>query len=192
MQIAEPDLPVSPGDLSIYDAGDTISLTLAVSHSGITGYRVNLTVFYPTEYFFLDANNTDSVQLHINGILQPNSTTADTESGKVTARTDMLVPEEDLVATLTLTARSNVENANSYTVPYTLDWHNLPYGMDGGRFYDTSGEEFLLIKTSQLSMDYTTSDENTPSGIVQIQEQISVNVSVILPEVPYSKNINSY
>lgn len=184
MQIAEPDLPVSPGDLSIYDAGDTVSLTLAVSHSGITGYRVNLTVFYPTEYFFLDANNTDSVQLHINGILQPNSTTADTESGKVTARTDMLVPEEDLVATLTLTARSNVENANSYTVPYTLDWHNLPYGMNGGRFYDTSGEEFLLIKTSQLSMDYTTSDENTPSGIVQIQEQISVNVSVILPEVP--------
>ena len=183
IQIAEPDLPVIPGELSIYDAGDTIAVTLTVTHSGITGYRVNLTVYYPIKYFFLDTNDTNSVLLHIDGVLQPDSVAIETEIGKVTANTTMLEPEVDLVATLTLTARNNVENSDSYAVPYTLDWHNLPYGMDGGRFYDRNGEEALIIKSSELSMEYTTSDENTPGDIVQIQEQISINVSVILPEV---------
>lgn len=88
-----------------------------------------------------------------------------------------------LIAAITLTALNTVENANSYVVPHTLDWHNLPYGLEGGRYYNTSGDHSIPIKTSQLSVDFITSDGNTPGNIVQLQEQISVNVTVTLPEV---------
>lgn len=35
----------------------------------------------------------------------------------------------------------------------------------------------------QLSMNFTTSDVNTPGNIIQLEELISVNVSITLPEV---------
>ena len=38
-------------------------------------------------------------------------------------------------------------------------------------------------KIPKLSMSFTTSDENTPSNIIQLDEYISVNVSITLPEV---------
>ena len=38
-------------------------------------------------------------------------------------------------------------------------------------------------KSLQLSMTYTTSDENTPDNIIQMEEQISMTVTVTLPEV---------
>lgn len=41
----------------------------------------------------------------------------------------------------------------------------------------------METKIPQLSMAYTTSDENTPDSIIQMQERISLNVSIILPEV---------
>ena len=38
-------------------------------------------------------------------------------------------------------------------------------------------------KTPQLSIELSTSDEHTPGSIIQLQEVISLNVSVTLPEV---------
>ena len=37
--------------------------------------------------------------------------------------------------------------------------------------------------TPQLSMVFSTSDSNTPGNIIQLEELVSVNVSVTLPEV---------
>lgn len=37
--------------------------------------------------------------------------------------------------------------------------------------------------TPQLSMNFTTSDINTPGSIIQLEELISMNVSITLPEV---------
>lgn len=186
MQIVEPDLVLNtsadaPSMTTLHiDAGDSINITLHVAHSGITAYRVKLTVPFPPEYFILDSNNTF---LYINGALQPGSVTVDAGSSTVTAGTDILVSDDDLVAIFTLIASNNVENSDNYTIPYSLEWHSLPYGADGGRHYSTSGERNVTIKSSELSMDYSTSDDNTPGAIVQIQEMMSVNVSVILPEV---------
>lgn len=38
-------------------------------------------------------------------------------------------------------------------------------------------------KIPKLSMSFTTSDENTLSNIIQLEEYISLNVSITLPEV---------
>ena len=176
-------MPIQTSVLSEYDAGDTVTLVYTISHSSPTAYRLNLTVTYPTKYFLIDTNYTDSVRLILNGILQPNSSTVDPDNGAVIFSTDVLEPREFLVATMSIVAKNNVENADSYTIPHTLDWSNLPYGFDGGRFYNRSGELAIPIKTTQLSKVYTTSDENTPGNIVQTQEQIGLNVSVTLPEV---------
>lgn len=176
-------MPVFTGSLSIYDAGDTVNLLFGIIHFTTTGYRLNLTVTYPTEYFSLDTNDTESVRLYINGVLQENSSTVNPENGTILCSTNMLDPQVWLIAAITLTALNTVENANSYVVPHTLDWHNLPYGLEGGRYYNTSGDHSIPIKTSQLSVDFITSDGNTPGNIVQLQEQISVNVTVTLPEV---------
>ena len=46
-------------------------------------------------------------------------------------------------------------------------------------------------KVPQLSMFFVTSDENTPSNIIQVDEYISLNISVTLPEVGYSPSFNS-
>ena len=177
-------MPIFSGTLSTYDAGDTVFLVLAVIHSSPTAYRLNLTVDYPTEYLFINTSDVDAaVLLYIDGILQSNSTDVEHENGSVVFRTDSLAPGEVLVGVVTLTVTNNVENARSYIIPHYLEWHNLPYGLEGGRTYNTSGEQTLSIKTSQLSMVYTTSDENTPGNMIQLQEYISVNVSVTIPEV---------
>ena len=174
---------MSTGILSTYDAGDIVFLVYFVVHSSPTAYRLNFTVTYPIQYFYVDSNNTDALRLFVNGNLQTNSSTADPDSGIIVFNADMLNPREFFVVVVSLTATNSVENANSYTVPHTLDWHNLPYGLEGGRFYNATGERMVPIKTTQLSMVYTTSDENTPGDVVQVQEQISVNVSITLPEV---------
>lgn len=186
LQIEEPELPIFTGFLSTYDAGDSVNLILAVVHSSVTAYRVNLTMNYPTEYFFINSNNTDAVRLFKNGILQSNSTDIDHESGTVVFQTDSLASRQVFVAFVILMVTNSVENAQSYIVPHYLDWHNLPYGLEGGRNYSASGEQTIPIKSFQLSMVYTTSDENTPGNIIQLQEYISVNVSVTLPEVSQS------
>ena len=183
LQIEEPELPIFSGFLSIYDAGDSVTLVLAVIHSSVTAYRLNLTVDYPTDYFFINPNNTNAVQLYINGVLQSNSTDIDHENGTVVFRTDSLASRQVFVIVTILTVTNNVENAQSYIVPHYLDWHNLPYGLEGGRNYNVSGEQIIPIKTFQLSMAYSTSDKNTPGNMVQLQEYISVNVSVTIPEV---------
>ena len=183
LQIEEPELPIFSGFLSTYDAGDSVTLVLAVIHSSVTAYRLNLTVDYPTEYFFINSNNTNAVQLYKNGILQPNSTDIDHENGTVVFRTDSLASRQVFVVVIILTVTNNVENDQSYIVPHYLDWHNLPYGLEGGRNYNVSGEQIIPIKRFQLSMAYSTSDENTPGNVVQLQEYLSVNVSVTIPEV---------
>ena len=179
-------MPIFTGFVSTYDAGDLVNLVLAVIHSSITAYRLNLTVDYPTEYFFINPNNTDAVLLYKNGVLQSNSTDIDHENGSVVFQTNSLAAREVFVIVLTLTVTNRVENAQSYIVPHYLDWHNLPYGLEGGRNYNASGEQTIPIKSFQLSMVYTTSDENTPNNIIQLQEYISVNISVTLPEVSQS------
>ena len=35
----------------------------------------------------------------------------------------------------------------------------------------------------QLSMEFMTSDVNTPSNIIQLEEIVSMNISITLPEV---------
>jgi hypothetical protein len=183
LQIEEPELPIFSKFLSTYDAGDSVTLVLVVVHSSVTAYRVNLTMDYPTEYFFINPNTTDAVQLYKDGILQPNSTAdIDDENGIVVFRTDSLASRQVFVPVLTLTVKNNVENAQSYTVPHYLEWYNLPYGLEGGRNYSASGEQIIPIKSFQLSMEYSTFDENTPGNMVQLQEYISVNVSVTIPE----------
>ena len=183
MQIEEPELPIISGFISIYDAGDTVNLVLAVFHSSVTAYRLNLTMDYPTEYFFIDTNNTNAVQLYKNLILQSNRTEIDHENGTVVFRTDSLASRETFIGVVMLRVRNNVMNAQNYTVPHYLDWHNLPYGLEGGRHYNTSGKQIIPIKRFQLSMAYSTSDDNTPGNMVQLQEYISVNVTVTIPEV---------
>ena len=190
LQIEEPQLPISSGFLSTYDAGDIVTLVLAVIHSSVTAYRVNLTMDYPTEYFFINPNTTNAVQLYKNGILQSNnSADIDDENGTVVFRTDSLASREVFVAVLILTVTNNVENAQSYIIPHYLDWHNLPYGLEGGRNYSTSGEQVIPIKIFQLSMIYSTSDENTPGNVVQLQEYLNVNVSVTIPEASQPDSI---
>lgn len=183
LQVEEPDLPVFTGLLSTYDAGDIVPLVYFVVHSSPTAYRLNFTVTYPIQYFYVDSNDTDALRLFVNGNLQPNSSTVDPDSGIIVFNADMLNPREFFVVVVSLTATNSVENANSYTVAHTLDWHNLPYGLEDGRFYNTTGERMVPIRTTQLLMVYTTSDENTPSDMVQVQEQISANISITLPEV---------
>ena len=190
MQIEEPQLPISSGFLSTYDAGDSVTLVLTVIHSSVTGYRVNLTMDYPIEYFFINPNTTNAVQLYKDGILQSNnSADIDDENGTIVFRTDSLASREVFVAVLILTVKNNVENAQRYSVPHYLDWHNLPYGLEGGRNYSASGKQIIPIKTFQLSMVYSTSDENTPGNMVQLQEYINVNVSVAIPEASQPDNI---
>lgn len=183
LQIEEPDLPIFTGFLSTYDAGDIVPLAYFVVHSSPTAYRLNFTVTYPTQYFYVDSNDTDALRLFVNGDLQPNSSTVDPDSGIIVFNTNMLNPREFFVVIVSLTATNSVKNANNYAILHTLDWHNLPYGLEGGRFYNTTGERTVTIKTTQLLMIYTTSDENTPGDMVQVQEQISINVSITLPEV---------
>ena len=183
-------MPISSGFLSTYDAGDSVTLVLTVIHSSVTGYRVNLTMDYPTEYFFINPNTTNAVQLYKDGILQSNnSADIDDENGTIVFRTDSLASREVFVAVLILIVKNNVENAQRYSVPHYLDWHNLPYGLEGGRNYSASGEQIIPIKTFQLSMVYSTSDENTPGNMVQLQEYINVNVSVTIPEASQPDNI---
>ena len=101
----------------------------------------------------------------------------------VAASADMLVQQDLLIIAAFLTAKTSVVNAESYTVSYNIEWHEFPYGVDGGHSYNMTGEETIQIKTSEVSIVYSTSDENTPCNIVQIQEYITMNVSVTLPEV---------
>ena len=41
----------------------------------------------------------------------------------------------------------------------------------------------VAAKSPQLSIDFTTSDENTPESMIQLNEVVSMNISVTLPEV---------
>lgn len=140
---------------------------------------------YPTEYLFLNTSDADSVVLYENGLIQPNSTDIDPEAGTIVFSTDELNNGQFFVAVVTFTVTNSVESAQSYDVPHLLDWHNLPYDLDGGRYYNKSGEQTITIRSSQLSMVYITSNEHTPGNVVQLQEYISVNVSITLPEVSF-------
>ena len=188
LQIEEPLLPIETGTLSIYDAGDSVNLTFSVVHSSLTAYRVNLTVTYPTEYFYVNISDVDAVLLYKDGTVQSNS--IDIQNGTFVFRTDSLAAFEVLVAVATLIVTNDVANAASYVVPHYLDWHNLPYGLEGGRNYNVSGEQIVPIKAFQLSMAYTTSDENTQGNMVQLQEYVSVNVTVTVPEVYIATQAN--
>lgn len=165
---------------------------IEVRHSPSTpttsGFRVNLTVTYPTEYLSLNESDMDSTILihNINGTNRLYSISIDTVDGTIVFSIDELEGTDTLEATMIFSLTNSVENIQSYVVPHQLDWHNLPYELPAdGRYYTTSGSQTVQIASSQLTLLYSTSNTDTLTNKVQLQEFIYLNITVVPPEVSY-------
>ena len=146
-------------------------------------FRLNLTVTYSTDYFYLNATDPDSTMLLLEGTTRLYSVNTDNE-GEIIFGADELQPGHTLEARAYFKLTNTVESSNVYTIPHLLEWHNLPYeAANSGREYSTTGDHTIAIKTTQLSMDYMTSDTRTPDENVQIGEYVYMNVTIVLPEV---------
>ncbi len=178
----------------IYDAGDTVTSVIVVEHSSVTpltsGFRLNLTVTYPTEYLYVNNSDINSTVLILNGETRLYSVSLDIVAGTVVFSTDELQANDNLEVTIIFKLTQNVVNSQNYTIDHVLDWRNLPYELPAeGRYYNTSGKQILLIENkSQLVLSYVTSNEDTLMSDLQLQEFVYLNVTVMPPEVNTSCN----
>ena len=175
----------------IYDAGDTVTSVIVVEHSSVTpltsGFRLNLTVTYPTEYLYVNNSDINSTVLILNGETRLYSVSLDIVAGTVVFSTDELQANDNLEVTIIFKLTQNVVNSQNYTIDHVLDWRNLPYELPAeGRYYNTSGKQILLIEKSQLFLSYVTSNEDTLTSDLQLQEFVYLNVTVTPPEVNVS------
>ncbi len=175
----------------IYDAGDTVTSVIVVEHSSVTpltsGFRLNLTVTYPTEYLYINNSDINSTVLILNGETRLYSVSLDIVAGTVVFSTDELQANDNLEVTTIFKLTQSVVNSQNYTIDHVLDWHNLPYELPAeGRYYNTSGKQILLIEKSQLFLSYVTSNEDTLTSDLQLQEFVYLNVTVTPPEVNVS------
>ena len=193
--MVEPDLITIPSSFpGIYDAGDTVTSVIVVEHSSVTpltsGFRLNLTVTYPTEYLYVNNSDINSTVLILNGETRLYSVSLDIVAGTVVFSTDELQANDNLEVTIIFKLTQNVVNSQNYTIDHVLDWRNLPYELPAeGRYYNTSGKQILLIENkSQLVLSYVTSNEDTLMSDLQLQEFVYLNVTVMPPEVNTSCN----
>lgn len=161
---------------------------IVIDHSSSTpltsGFRLNLTVTYPTRYLFLNDSVADSTVLLLNGEIRLYSVSPDTVAGTIVYSTDELQASDTLEVTTVFKLTQNVVNGQNYTVDHLLDWHNLPYELSAeGRYYNTSGSQEIRIAGSQLSLSYVTSNQDTLTSDLQLQEFALFNVTVTPPEV---------
>ena len=175
----------------IHDAGDTVTSVMVVKHSSVTpltcGFRLNLTVTYPTEYLYLNDSDINSTVLILNGETRLYSVSLDVAAGTVVFSTDELQTNDNLEVTTIFKLTQSVANSHQYTIDHVLDWHNLPYELPAaGRYYNTSGKQIVQIAKSQLFLSYDTSNKDTLTSDIQLQEFIYLNVTVIPPEVSTS------
>ncbi len=189
MQIVEPELITTPSPIpGLHDAGDIVTSVISIDHSSMnpltSAFRLNLTVMYPTEYLYLNDGDVNSTLLILNGGTRLFSVSPDTTAGTVTYSTDKLQATDTLEVTTVFKLTQNIVNGQVYNVDHLLDWHNLPYELPAeGRYYNTNGSQEIQIAGSQLSLSFTTSDENTPTSYLQLQEFVFFNVTVTPPEV---------
>ena len=175
--------------LGTFDAGDTVTSVVTVSHSSSSplthGYRLNLTVTYPTEYFYLNESNANSTLFFLNGGTQLFNVTVNSTAGEVVFSLDEFGATDTLEVTTVFILTNSVRNRQLYNLDHVLDWHNLPYELPAeGRYYTTSRTQLIFIASSQLVLDITTSaDENTLNDFVQLQEYLYMNLTITLPEV---------
>ena len=105
-------------------------------------FRVNLTVFYPTEYLTLN-ESSPLLKLHEeSNVTETGSTEYSLDLGEVIFRTDEL-ENSYLVASVDFAFTDNVERNSIVEVTCYLEWHNLPYELAsyGGREYSTTGSD---------------------------------------------------
>ena len=174
--------------LGPFDAGDTVTSVVTVRHSSSSplthGYRLNLTVTYPIEYFYLNESVANFTLLFLNGDTQLFNVTVNSTAGEVVFSVDELGATDTLEATTVFTLTNGVRNRQFYNLDHVLDWHNLPYELPAeGRYYTTSRTQRIFIASSRLMLDFTTSDENTLNDFVQLQEYVYMNLTIVLPEV---------
>jgi len=156
------------------------------------GFRLNLTVTYPTEYLYLnDSGGGSTVLVDADNGAYSHSSTIDTISGTVVFSTDVLPPNITLQTTITFKLTNNVYSRETYSVDHVLDWHNLPYHFTSeGRYYSTNGSQEVNIADAFFTSSYITSNEDTLGSDLQLQEHVFVNLTVTLPEVYIYTYIN--
>lgn len=183
----EPDLITRPANIpGVHDAGDMVTSVIDVEHSTsnapTSAYRLNMTVTYPKEYLSVNESDIDSAMLLLNGMTQLYPAFID--SGTVIFSIEKLGATDTLQSIIVFTLEQNIVNSQIYTVKHLLEWHNLPYELPAeGRHYNTTGIQSIQIASSQLTLSYTTSNEDTPANNVQLQEYVYLNLTIIPPEV---------
>ncbi len=172
----------------LHDAGDILTSVIIIEHSSrnplTSGFRLNLTVTYSTKYLYLNDSDVDSTVLLLNGVTRLYSVSPDTTAGTVIYSANVLQASDTLEVTTVFKLTQIVVNSQNYTIDHLLDWHNLPYELQAeGRYYNTCSSQEIQIAGSQLSLSYTTSNVDTLTSDLQLQEFVFFNVTVTPPEV---------
>ena len=160
----------------------SVSVTHENSHRHTSAFRFNHTYTYPTEFFFYNESNPDSTSFFPVENFTVNASIVN-DMGMVLFDLDEKTADISVIPKLYMNLTNEVRQSLQYEVTFEGVYHNLPYGLEGGRNYSYSGTIRYNIKTIQLEIDHTTSNVLTPGQNLQVQEKIFANVTVTFIEV---------
>ena len=174
----------------LFDAGDTVPHYVSTGHTEdslhTSAFRFVFTFYYFVETSFYNASDSESTFFSINEIeltsFVPNASSNAT-IGTVSFDADEVMTEVFAVTLLNLLLVEIVRTDAEYEVPFTVVWDSLPFGLDGGRVYSLNGVLVFSTAKEEVSLSYITSNPLTPGTDLQIQEQVSANITVIFREV---------
>ena len=200
------------------DEENAVSLFVYTDHESLrrqtSAFRYILSFQYLTEFFYFNENATDSTNFLYNEIPVSNfkpTSTIDNTIGTVLFDRNELEASTLIEATVKLILRNGVRSGERYEINFEAEWNSLPYGYVGGRSYNSIGKITIYIPVgyireiayshsgtitapindTDISLSYFTSNPLTPDLDLQVQEVISINVTIFFPEVR-TRNLCQY
>lgn len=190
-QIIEPFLSFSPQPTELYDAGDSVPAEVVVIHRSNTrltsAFRYNHTYLYSTQFFYFNSTDPNTAVFLYASIPLENfapSSSIVSDTGNVILPVDEKEVLATIIPTIFLLLTNEVVYRETYTVPFEVVWHSLPYGHTGGRLYSDMGTITYRIRSLDVDMVQATSNVRTLNLDLQLQEIVFCNVTVTFPEVP--------
>lgn len=173
-----------------FDAGDVVPHSVTTGHSEAslhtTAFRFVFTFHYLAETSFYNASDSESTSFSIDSTELTDfvpTAASNATMGTVSFDADEILTGVLAVTLLNLILVDTVRTDTRHEVPFTVQWNSLPFDLVGGREYSLNGIVVFSTAKGEALITYVTSNPLTPGTDLQIQEQVSANITFIFREV---------
>ena len=192
-QIVEPQLQFSNLESTlISDGGNLLTIEVLIQSLNILTnvFRFRLSFQYLTQFFYFNESSVNSTILYYDSVQMVNYTlnvSVDNPIGSVLFGLDEIESTASVITAVQLILTNNIRSSSSYILTYEVDWNSLSYGLEGGRSYNYTATIRVPTPDISLFLSYLTSDPFTTDPDIQVQEVVSINITILFPEVRLCK-----